>query len=316
MRDLPVRRIITLVSLADTVSFRRTALELKLSQPAVSAHIRDLESYFGVPLVQRTTRRVSLTAEGMALATRARRAFEELDMASQDLRDVAAVHRGRVVLACIPPMMTSIIPNAVRRLAENYPAIEIEIRDVLSAQVEQLVERGDADIGVGPQPRSKQLSFTRLIRDPFVAAVPANHVLAQRKVVELHELVKHPLVLTTVDANARLIIDQTLQRVPRLTPPRFEVVHNFSVGRLVAVGLGVTILPSMAIPSLGAQGIKIVQIRTPRIFRDVGVMTRPKYRPSPSVRALLSVLQSLIAPTRQPRAAGDRKKARHRFAIR
>lgn len=298
MRDLPVRRIMTLVSLADTTSFRRTAHELKLSQPAVSAHIRDLESYFGVPLVQRTTRRVSLTAEGMALAARARRAFEELDMASQDLRDVAAVHRGRVVLACIPPMMTSIIPNAVRLLGENYPAIEIEIRDVLSAQVEQLVERGEADIGLGPQPRSKQLSFRRLLRDPFVAAVPADHTLARYKVVDLHELVKHPLVLTTVDANARLIVDQTLRRVRRVIQPRFEVVHNFSVGRMVAVGLGVTILPGMAIPSLGAEGIKIVGIKSPLIFRDIGVMTRPKYRPSPSVRALMAVLEPLIGAAR------------------
>ena len=288
----------TLVSLADTSSFRRTAQELKLSQPAVSAHIRDLEAYFGVPLVYRTTRRVSLTAEGMALAARARRAFEELEMASQDLRDLAAVHRGRVVLACIPPMMTSIIPSAVQRLAAEHPAIAIEIRDVLSGQVEQLVERGDADIGIGPQPRSQELSFTRLLRDPFVAAVPADHVLANRKTVELEELVRHPLVMTTVDANARSIVDQTLQRSRREIKPRFEVVHNFSVGRLVAVGLGVTILPRMAIPSLGAEGISVVDIRSPRIFRDIGAIARPKYRPSPAVRALTTVLNRVIAEMR------------------
>ncbi len=299
MADLPVRRIMTLVSLAETASFRRTADKLKLSQPAVSAHIRDLEAYFGVPLVHRTTRRVSLTAEGMALAARARRAFEELEMASQDLRDLAAVHRGRVVLACIPPMMTSIVPNAVQRLAADYPAIEIEIHDVLSAQVEQLVERGDADIGIGPQPRSQGLSFTRLLRDPFVAAVPANHTLAHRKTVELEDLVKHPLVMTTPDANARLIVEETLRRSRRPVKPRFELVHNFSVGRLVAVGLGVTILPRMAIPSLGAEGIRIVEIRSPRIFRDIGIMARPKYRPSPSARALMSVLDRVVAAMRE-----------------
>jgi LysR family carnitine catabolism transcriptional activator len=298
MPDLPVRRMMTLVSLAGTSSFRQTAQELKLSQPAVSAHIRDLEAYFGVPLVYRTTRRVSLTAEGMALAARARRAFEELEMASQDLRDLAAVHRGRVVLACIPPMMARIVPNAVQRLAVEYPAIAIEIRDVLSGQVEQLVERGDADIGIGPQPRSSELSFTRLLRDPFVAAVPADHALASRKAVDMDELLKHPLVMTTVAANARSIVDQTLQRSRRRIKPRFEVVHNFSVGGLVAVGLGVTILPRMAIPSLGAEGIKIVDIRSPRIFRDIGAITRPKYRPSPAVRALMTVLDRVITESR------------------
>jgi len=88
MADLPVRHLHTLVCLAETGSFRRAAERLKLSQPAVSSHIRDLEGHFGVALVHRTTRRVSLTAEGEALAARARRAFQELEMASQDLRDL------------------------------------------------------------------------------------------------------------------------------------------------------------------------------------------------------------------------------------
>src|SRR5713226_8890080 len=99
MINPPLRHIQTLVCLAETGNFRRAAERLRVSQPAVSAHIRDLERHFGVPLVHRTTRHVSLTAEGKTFAARARRAFEELAMASQDLRDLAAVHRGRVVVA-------------------------------------------------------------------------------------------------------------------------------------------------------------------------------------------------------------------------
>lgn len=298
MLNLPVRHILTLVCLAETGSFRRAAERLKLSQPAVSAHIRDLEAHFGVALVHRTTRRVALTVEGEALAGRARRAFQELEMASQDLRDLAAVHRGRVVVACIPPMMTSIVPKVVRRLAEEYPAIEIEIRDVLSGQVEQLVDRGDADIGIGPQPKSAFLSFHKLLRDYFVAAVPVDHALAKRGSVSLEELLKYPLITMTSDANARQIVDQAMQRLRRPLKARFELVHNFSVGRLVAVGLGVTIVPKAAIPSLGADDLKIVDVKSPRIFREVGVLLRPKYRPSPAVRGFLTVLNESIGRDR------------------
>ncbi len=312
MARLPVRRMMTLVDLAETASFRRTAERLKLSQPAVSAHIRELEQYFGVALVYRTTRRVTLTAEGLALAARARRAFEELEMASQDLRDLAAIHRGRVVLACIPPMMASIVPQAVRSVAAEFPAIEIEIRDVLSGQLEQLVDRGEADIGVGPQPPSRTLAFTRLIRDHFVAAVPAGHALAGRRTVDLEELLKQPLVATNTDANARSILDRTLQRLRRPVMPRFELIHHFSVGRLVAAGLGVAILPGMAVPTLGAEGIRIVEIKSPRIFRDIGIVSRPNYRPSPAARAFLAVLDRVIkaagAADRRP-PAGNRAAA-------
>src|SRR3954451_2131775 len=123
MINPPLRHVLTFVCLAETQSFRRAAERLRLSQPAVSAHIRDLERQFGVSLVHRTTRRVSLTAEGEAFAARAKRALDELDMASQDLRDLAAVHRGRVVVACIPPLMASLVPRVVRRINQDHPAL-------------------------------------------------------------------------------------------------------------------------------------------------------------------------------------------------
>ena len=272
-------------------------------QPAVSAHIRDLERYFGVPLVHRTTRRVSLTAEGKALAARARRAFQELELASQDVRDFAAVHRGRVVVACVPPMMASVIPKLVRRLAEEFPAVEIEIRDVLPNEVEQLVDQGDADFGIGPQPRSPTLAFKALMRDYFAGAVPLNHALAKRNSVKLEELLKYPLVMTTSHTNARTIFDQAVQRLQQPVRPRFELVHNFSVGRLVAVGLGLTIVPTTAIPSLGAEQLAIVDLKSPRIFRELGVLSRPQSRPSPSVRAFITVLDDVVRAAAGPREA-------------
>ena len=299
MNNVPVRHILTLVCLADTGSFRLAAERLKLSQPAVSTHIRDLELHFGVPLVHRTTRHVSLTAEGEVLAARARRAFQELELASQDVHDLAAVHRGRVVVACIPPMMAAIIPNVVRRLCEKFPSVEIEIRDVLSKEVEQLVQRGDADFGIGPRPKSSTLPFTSLTRDYFVAAMPVDHPLAHKQTVDLEDLLKYPLLTTTSDANARLILDQAIQKSRcRSITPRFELVHNFSVGRLVAIGVGVTVVPSMAIQSLGVEGITIAGVRSPRIFREIGVMSRPNYRPSPSARAVIGMVSELIEQQR------------------
>ena len=301
MTSLPVRHIMTFACLAESGTFRRAAERLKLSQPAVSAHIRDLEAHFGVPLVERTTRRLALTAEGEALAARARRAFEELEMASQDLRDLASAQRGRVVVACIPPVMTTIIPNVVRRLADQFPAIEVGIRDVLSGQVEQLVERGEADFGIGPdfgagpQVKSKALSFRKLLRDYFVAAVPLGHTLARKDIVSLEELLKYPLVMTNTDANARSVFEGAIRRYRHGIRPRFELVHNFSVGRLVAMGLGVTALPRSAIPSLGTEGLDILELKSPRIFREIGVMMRPEYRPSPPANAFLNVLAKVVS---------------------
>jgi DNA-binding transcriptional LysR family regulator len=289
-----LRHVLTFVSLAETQSFRRAAERLRLSQPAVSAHIRELEKQFGVPLVYRTTRHVSLTAEGEAFAARARRALDELDMASQDLRDLAAVQRGRVVVACVPPLMASLVPNVVRRMSLDHPALEVEIHDVLSAQVVQLVARGEADFGIGPRPSDTGLSFALLERDYYVAVVPDGHELASRSAVTLGDLADYPIVGMRRVANARQVLDQATQQ--RRTPlvPRFEVLHIFSIGRMVEAGLGIAVLPRSALPVIGGSRVATVDIRSPRIHRDIGLITRREYQYSPAARTFVSVLKAMM----------------------
>ena len=295
--------MLTLVCLADTRNFRRAAERLRISQPAVSAHIRDLERHFGVPLVHRTTRQVVLTVEGAAFAARAKRAFDDLEMASQDLKNLAAVHRGRVVAACIPPMMANVVPAVIRRMNTEYPAVEVQILDVLSGQVEQLVARGDADFGIGPRPQSAVLSFAQFMRDYFVAAVPQGHPLVGRDSVDLNELTSFPIVIMNRDANARQILDRALQRLRRPIKIRFELFHHFSVGRMVEAELGVTVLPRSALPSLGSNTITSLDIKSPRIFRDIGLISRRGHRPSPPAHAFLTVLDATLGTDLLPKAS-------------
>ena len=289
-----LRHILTFVCLAETQSFRRAAERLRISQPAVSAHIRDLETQFGVSLVHRTTRHVSLTAEGQAFAARAKRALDELDMASQDLRDLAAVHRGRVVVACIPPMMAVVVPNVVRRITQDHPSLEIEIRDVLSGQLEQIVERGEADFGIGPRPLSGELMFEKLQRDYYVVALPHGHPLADRASISLNELAVYPIVAMRRDANARQVLEQASQWRRQPLRPRFEVLHLFSIGRMVEAGLGGAVLPGNAIPIVSSSRIVTVPIKSPRIYRDIGLLTRREYQYSPGAQTFTSILKEVI----------------------
>jgi DNA-binding transcriptional LysR family regulator len=296
MINPPLRHVLTFVCLAETQSFRRAAERLRLSQPAVSAHIRDLERQFGVPLVHRTTRRVALTAEGKAFAARAKRALDELDMASQDLRDLAAVHRGRVVVACILPMMASLVPRIVRRIKGDHPALAVEIRDGLSGEVLQLVARGDADFGIGPRPMASDLAFEHLQRDHYVVALPEGHLLSGRVAVSLDELQGIPLVAMRHHSNARQVLERTIQeRGQPMLRPSFEVHHLFSIGRMVEAGLGIAVLPQSAIPLIAGAKIVTVAIRSPRIFRDIGFITRREYQYSPAARTFVAIFKSMIA---------------------
>ena len=251
-------------------------------------------------LVHRTTRHVSLTAEGKAFAVRAKRALDELDMASQDLRELAAVHRGRVTVACIVPLMATIVPNVVRRIKEKHPGLEIEIRDVLSGQIDQLIASGEADLAIGPQPAGANFTFTRLERDYFVAAAPLDHPIAGRGTINLRELLAYPIILTTRNTNARAVLARAIHQANQTLEPRFELVHYFSVGRMVDAGLGITILPRTAVPSLASTRIVAVDIRSPRIFRDLGLITRREYQFSPAAQAFVTVLKASFARPLEP----------------
>jgi len=317
MINLPLRQVSTFVCLAETQSFRRAAERLRLSQPAVSAHIRELERQVGVALVHRTTRHVSLTAEGKAFAVRARRALEELAVASEDLRELAALHRGRVVVACIVPMMASVVPMAVQRLNQLHPGLEIEIWDVLSGQIEQLMGRGEADLAIGPRPTDANLSFMQLERDYFVAALPLGHPLAERGAVTLRELMAYPLITTTRSASGRAMLERAFNQMHLTLRPHLELIHHFSVGRMVEAGLGVTAVPRSAVPSLASNGIVTVDIKSPRICRDLGVITRREYQFSPAAQAFVSVLKTCFGPSaeREDAAPKPRKAARGRQLV-
>jgi LysR family carnitine catabolism transcriptional activator len=199
-------------------------------------------------------------------------------------------------------MMARLMPRVIVKLERDYPAVTVEIRDVLSGQVEQMVTQGDADYGIGPRPQGGDLVFEAIERDDFVAAVPRGHPLAGRKWIELGEVANHPIVVVTRDANARHILDRAIQRLRRPVKPRFELVHHFSVGRLVEAGLGLTVLPRSALPSLASDGIVSVDIRSPRIFRDIGVLSRRGYRPAPAAQAFIEVLKSIVGGKREPPA--------------
>jgi len=317
MINLPLRQVATFVCLAETQSFRRAAERLRLSQPAVSAHIRQLERQVGVALVHRTTRHVSLTNEGKAFAARARRALDELEIASQDLRELAAVQRGRVVVACIVPMMAMVVPTVIKRVKELYPGLEIEIRDVLSAQLDALITSGEADFGIGPRPTAAaQVTFTRLDRDDFVAAVPHDHPLAGREAISLKELAAYPIITTTRNTNARTVLERALHELGQTLQPSFELVHHLSVGKMVEAGLGVTLLPRSAVGSMSSARIVTVELTSPRISRELGLITRREYQFSPAAQAFVTVLKQFFAKRGLPEdeAPKSRKAARRQPA--
>ncbi len=139
--DIDLRRIRSFLALAEHGGFGVAADALGVSQPTLSAHIAELEVELGVPLVSRTTRRVRLTPLGEKFLVRARRAVEDIQHVTDEIRDEAALQRGRVIVASTRMLATHTVAAAIRIFQEKFPGVIVQIIDDLTPMVERMVSQ-------------------------------------------------------------------------------------------------------------------------------------------------------------------------------
>src|SRR5262245_57607847 len=127
MSTVSLKHVETFLAILATGSFRAASERLHLSQPAVTAHITQLESALGIPWMNRTTRRLSVTPAGERFRSRAEQTLAELNSVVLELHDEAELKRGRASVACVPTIAAGFLPRALGRFGEKFPGITIKI---------------------------------------------------------------------------------------------------------------------------------------------------------------------------------------------
>src|SRR3979411_1522164 len=126
---MELRQLRYLVALADEQHFTRAAAREPAAQPALSQQVRRLEAEIGLPLVERTTRRVSLTEAGATLVERARRVLAEIEAAQGDLRDLAGIRTGRVTIGATGPLGPVALSQLLATYYSRHPGVELTVRE-------------------------------------------------------------------------------------------------------------------------------------------------------------------------------------------
>jgi LysR family carnitine catabolism transcriptional activator len=287
-------KIRSFIAVAEHGSFRRASEEMLLSQPALSTHIRDLEAELGVVLLSRTTRSVRLTAAGAHFLISAKRLVSELRTVVMELKDQAMLQRGRVTVACLPSFASATLPAVLARFSRHYPGVHVEVLDEVVDIVHERVLSGQADVGIGPQPQKQDLEFFPMIEDHFRVVFPGNHAFAGRKSVKLAEVVQHPFLTIASHKNVRNVLDRALQQAGLVLEPKYIFRHHFTLGGMVEAGLGITVLPSIAMSILGHPGLMSARLVAPEISRAFGVLRRRNDTLSPAAAAFVDELWAVL----------------------
>lgn len=290
------RELDVFLTLAQTLSFRRTAEQVHLSQPAVSSLILRLEEALGVRLFDRTTRSVQLTGPGQVFVEQARLLRDQSDAAVQAVRNVADLQVGQVVLAALPSLAATVVPAAFARFAAQYPAIKLQVVDTLSGPAFDLVRAGQVEFALtAANPAYADLDYTPLASDGFVLLIPRSHPMAASQEplrwVEVADLVHISMPLP---ASVRQYADAALLSHRLRFSPRYEVEHLATINAMVAAGLGVAALPELAAAVAPQAGLVQRRLVEPDMPRPIGLVTRRGRSLSPASAAMVELLREEV----------------------
>lgn len=240
---MELRQLIYFEAVVRCGGFTRAAQSLRIAQPAVSAQIRRLETELGVPLLLRTTRRVSLTAAGQLFLTRTRRVLGELDAARAELDEQAAVLRGRLALGATQVVASLDLPAALAGFHRRYPAVTLSLRSSLIAELLHALDDGDVDLVLGPVHADLPVRYTArpLVGEQLVVITPPGHPLARGTRVSLADLRDDPFVCLPIGSGLRALLTSAAGSAGIHIPVQFEATGPAGVRELVSAGLGVAL---------------------------------------------------------------------------
>jgi DNA-binding transcriptional LysR family regulator len=245
--DISLRRLEYFVTVADELHFGRAAQRLHVAQPALSQQIRQLEIDLGLTLLERTTRRVSLTADGATFLTHARGLLVSARSVARVAEEIRGGARGRLRLAYVDSTAYEFVPRFLHHFGRVWPNAEIELFTMSSDEQAQAIVAGDVDLGIAravparPAVDSSVLGFDRL-----VVAMPADHRIAGQASTRLRHLSGETFVGFSRDRSPSLHaeIRSMLASHNIQYDPAIEAAEYTTIVGLVAAGEGVALVPA------------------------------------------------------------------------
>ncbi|MGV9282597.1 LysR family transcriptional regulator [Streptomyces sp. NPDC003730] len=292
---IEARHLRVLRAVASTGSFSAAGRELGCTQPAVSQQMKALESSVGTPLLVRTGREMRLTQAGEALVRHAAGIIAGLTAAEEEVAAIAGLRAGRVRLVSFPSGSSTLVPTALAALRAAHPGTRVSLEEAEPPKSVELLREGDCDValafryeGAAGAEEWDDLVVRPLLTDRLVALVPEGHRLARAEgSVAIGELARESWIAGCPRCRGQLVeVCEGAGFTPRID---FATDDYPAVVGLVGAGLGVAVLPQLAVESVRPRGVRAVSLE-PSVRREIVALTLPDLAQVPAVTATLDEL--------------------------
>lgn len=297
--------------------FGRAAEACFVSQPTLSGQVRKLEEWLGLPLFERTSRRVQPTAAGTAIAAHARtilREAAEIERLARDWRDPEA---GPLRLGLIPTVAPALLPLCLIPLRRRFPKLQpVFIEEQTDALLHRLVE-GDLDTAIlATTPEETGLRCLPLYREPFLLALPEGHELAvagpaAAEPVAMEKLEGETLLLL---ADGHCLRDQALEACAVAAAPGpgdTTATSMETLLSLVAAGSGVTLVPALTArdgpngATVRRKGIALRRLDDPKAARSIALCCRAGFPRQSLLEAMAACIRGVLTEDVTPLEPGS-----------
>ncbi|MER6994612.1 LysR family transcriptional regulator [Streptomyces sp. NPDC000410] len=289
---IEARHLRVLRAVAATGSFSAAARELGCTQPAVSQQMKALESAAGTPLLIRTGREMRLTQAGEVLVRHAAGILAGLTAAEEEVAAIAGLRAGRVRLVSFSSGSSTLVPTALAALRAAHPGTRVSLVEAEPPRSEEMLREGDCDVALAFRYGTggaewEDLVVRPLLSDRLVGLVPEGHRLADADALSIADLADEPWIAGCPRCRRQLVaVCEESGFTPRID---FATDDYPAVVGLVGAGLGVAVLPELALESVLHKGARTVAVE-PYVHREIVALTLPDLAQVPAVAATLDQL--------------------------
>ncbi|MEO0535791.1 MAG: LysR family transcriptional regulator [Cyanobacteria bacterium P01_A01_bin.123] len=281
--NLTLAQVEVFAAVVKAGSFTIASETLGMTQSAVSHAMAALEKELKVSLLERDRNGIALTDIGQRVLIQAERMLTAAEQIRQETSATVGLETGKVRLGSFPSVSARFLPGLLRQFRQRYPGIDVILFEGTDEEVRQWIHARTVDVGVVTLP-SEGLASVAIARDEFFAVVSENHALADQAQIQIHQLAQDPFIMSKAGCEPMII---TMFAKAKIVPKiQFEAIDLRTIFAMVHEGIGVTIVPEMALPT-NLSGLHTLRLK-PNQFRQLALAVPSLESVSPAVKAFLN----------------------------
>jgi len=280
-------------------SVTRAATRLGLTQPALSIQMKALEAELGEALFARHCKQMQLTQAGEIFYRHVQTVLNTLEEAKTEVAELHHLLRGHLAIATSDTNSAYVLPEVLRQFCAHYPRVRIDIRNKMPSQVLQLVLDHEVDFGLATLPIvHRQVITEALFPRKEVVICRIDHPLSKASAVSLAQVSPYPLLALSPGSTSRQLLDLAFQHAGVPMQVAMNLGSMEVIKRFVEIGLGVAIVPRVAVAAEIQQGRLAALPVTELPAREIGLVERKDTRRSPPAVVFLHLLRTHLSQGR------------------